>query len=116
MPKQIKFIFSLLLCACLSSCVVFHGYSRSFSQGNLIFPEQVAQLHPGMSVQEVLVIMGSPLFVDTFSDNRLNYVYTFKAHDRIVVEKRVVVTVKNGRVSNIEVFIPPVANIPPDQQ
>ena len=101
MIKYTKILSILIIITSLNGCIVFQGYSPPFSQGNLITPEQVSELHIGMSASQVLDIMGSPMLIDTFSDNRLDYVYTFQKSGKTVTHKRLIVSITNGRVSNI---------------
>lgn len=54
-------------------------YRVNIQQGNIITPEMVHELHVGMSKEKVYDIMGSPVLLDTFNDNRWAYIYTFKA-------------------------------------
>jgi outer membrane protein assembly factor BamE len=110
MIKYTKILSILIIILGLNGCILFHGYSPPFSQGNLISPEQVSELHVGMPAGQVLEIMGSPLLIDTFSDNRLDYVYTFQTHSETTIHNRLIVSITNGRVSNI------VANIDPNDQ
>ncbi|MDB6063007.1 MAG: rane protein [Verrucomicrobiaceae bacterium] len=51
-------------------------YRLKIDQGNIITQEMVNQLKPGMTRDQVKFVMGSPLILDPFHDNRWDYVYT----------------------------------------
>ncbi len=53
-------------------------YKIDVQQGNVISQEQVDQLQPGMSRRQVRFIMGTPLMVDAFHQNRWTYMYTMQ--------------------------------------
>ena len=44
-------------------------------QGNFISQEMVAQLKPGMSKEQVRLVLGTPLLADIFHADRWDYVY-----------------------------------------
>lgn len=70
-------------------------------QGNVITPEMVAKLHTGMSEEQVKSIMGTPMLLNTFDDNRIDYVYTYKpAHDTMT-EKNITLIFRNHRLQSI---------------
>jgi outer membrane protein assembly factor BamE len=53
-------------------------YRLKIDQGNIITQEMVDQLKPGMSRDQVKFVMGSPLIVDPFHQDRWDYVYTLR--------------------------------------
>ena len=52
-------------------------YKLDVRQGNVLEPETVAQLQPGMSKRQVQTILGTPLLNDPFHQDRWDYVYAF---------------------------------------
>lgn len=92
----------LLASALFSGCVLFHGYRAPVQQGNVIKTAQLNQLHNGMSKNQVIAIMGTPILTNTFSDNRFNYVYTYQIERQRLHEKRVIVSFDHGRVNHVE--------------
>lgn len=89
----------LLLGLMLSGCMFVH--KMDIEQGNVVTPEMVAELHPGMSEKQVRDVMGSPILLNTFNDNREDYVYTYKPGGGKMSENNVVVMFRNGRVRAI---------------
>ena len=49
-------------------------YKMDIQQGNLLTQEQVSRLKPGMSKEEVRLILGTPLLTDIFHADRWDYV------------------------------------------
>lgn len=61
---------ALLLPAC-------SAYRIDVRQGNYVDQEMVAQLRKGMTREQVRFVLGTPLVVDMFRENRWDYVYRF---------------------------------------
>lgn len=53
-------------------------YKVDVIQGNFISKEQVAQLRPGLSRDEVKAVLGTPLMASLFHADRWDYVFTMK--------------------------------------
>lgn len=79
MMRKLTTIFALtLVCLSLSGCSLFHIYRQNIQQGNVMCPETIEQLRPGMTTDQVLYLMGTPVLSNTFQPNRWDYVYTYK--------------------------------------
>ena len=59
----------------LTSCST---YKMEVQQGNALTNDVIAQLKTGMSKDEVMSILGTPLLQDNFRSNRWDYVYFTK--------------------------------------
>ena len=94
-----KILVLALFCFAISSCAV---YQPDYEQGNIITPQMVSQLHKGMSVTQVKRIMGNPVLMNTFNNNRLNYVYTFKPGKGKLTQHGVSLTFTRGKLTSIE--------------
>jgi outer membrane protein assembly factor BamE len=84
--------FLLVACALLASCSSLRGISDSAAnpvnwitpykvdviQGNFVSKEQVEQLRPGMSRDQVKATLGTPLMASLFHADRWDYVFTLK--------------------------------------
>ncbi|MCP3676495.1 MAG: outer membrane protein assembly factor BamE, partial [Deltaproteobacteria bacterium] len=53
-------------------------YRQDVQQGNVVTQEMVDKLRPGMNKRQVKYILGTPLLVDTFHQNRWDYIYTMR--------------------------------------
>jgi outer membrane protein assembly factor BamE len=69
-----KFLAAFALAAALSGCGVV--YKVDVYQGNLLKPENVEQLRPGLNKRQVLELLGSPAVADPFHQSRWDYVST----------------------------------------
>lgn len=68
---------SLGLSAC-SSWGLPRVHKIDVQQGNVITQEMVNLLEPGMTHTQVRYIMGSPMIIDTFHEERWDYLYHFQ--------------------------------------
>ncbi len=74
MQKLIRTLGFATLALSLASCRLV--YTPDVQQGNILTKEAVAQLKPGMTKRQVLVLMGSPSVASPFEQDRWNYVST----------------------------------------
>lgn len=93
-----KLLYTLLLVLLLPGCNIVH--KMEIEQGNVITPQMLEQIHTGMTKKQVEEIMGTPILLNTFNDNRVDYVYTFKPAGGKMTEKSVVLTFNKGRLSS----------------
>ncbi|MEO7403411.1 MAG: outer membrane protein assembly factor BamE [Burkholderiales bacterium] len=63
-------------------------FKMEVQQGNFLAQEAVSQLKPGMTREQVRFLLGSPLVVDPFRDNRWDYVYTRQPANTYRTERR----------------------------
>jgi outer membrane protein assembly factor BamE len=71
-------------------------------QGNIITPDMTQRLHTGMTEYQVKKVMGTPVLVNTFSDNRMDYVYTFKPGRGKMTEKQITLVFRGGILREIK--------------
>jgi outer membrane protein assembly factor BamE len=97
-----KIFFTLVIAMgwFLSGCV----HKMNVQQGNIIEQAKVDQLHRGMTTEEVKNLMGTPVLMNTFKDNRVDYVYTNKPGYGAGTEKTVTLSFQRGRLENIRQF------------
>jgi outer membrane protein assembly factor BamE len=91
----------VLLALLISGCSWFQPYHKPIQQGNTIKDYQVNQLRIGMPEFEVKQIMGEPVLVNAFANDRLDYVYTFKSKAEFQ-QKKVILSFRNKQLSNIQ--------------
>ena len=83
MKKLVLFSISLVvLGACSRS---FDGgynppllYKLDVQQGNVIEQDMLDRLKPGMDKEQVRYVMGTPVLIDPFHNNRWEYIYSFQ--------------------------------------
>ena len=100
-------IFVLLACLLLAGCSFLPTilYKIDVQQGNVVTEEMVEKLKPGMTKSQVLFVLGSPLIMDAFRDNRWDYVYLFREKGELVEQKRMTVFFDDDVLVNIENYL-----------
>jgi len=95
----------LMLCG-LAACSL-KPYRIDIQQGNVVTPEQVALLKPGMSKEQVRYLLGTPLLVDVFHKQRWDYFYRLEKGSTREVETRQVVIFFNdgGKVESTRIDV-----------
>ena len=85
----IQTAFIVMACTVLASCGSMSSsainpvnwitpYKVDVIQGNFISKEQVEQLQPGLSREQVKALLGTPLLASLFHADRWDYVFTLK--------------------------------------
>ncbi len=75
---KLKFIITLFTLAWLTGCSIAESrlvYRIDVQQGNVIEQDAVDQLVPGMSRRQVQFLLGSPMVIDVFHQDRWDYFY-----------------------------------------
>jgi outer membrane protein assembly factor BamE len=87
---------------------IFRPHRINVQQGNFISREMVAQLKEGMQKNEgitrdqVLFALGTPLLTDPFHADRWDYVFRLKKNTGEVISSRVTAFFKDNRLARIE--------------
>ena len=77
-------------------------YKVEVVQGNVISREQVEQLKPGMSRQQVRDLLGTPLVASLFHGDRWDYVFTLKRQGLEPQQRRLTVFFKGEALERFE--------------
>ena len=107
---------TLLVCLIAGGSVGLHGcgyvarglestgvsYRIPIQQGNVLTQERVNQLQPGMAKRQVRHLMGTPMLVDPFHQDRWDYVYTFRPPRGDTEERRISLYFENDQLARIE--------------
>lgn len=101
MAAKFTVLVSLIL---LTSCSYLPHvlYKIDVQQGNVVTEDMLEKLKPGMTKSQVLFVLGSPLIVDAFRDNRWDYVYVFRKKGDLTEQKRLTLYFDNDTLINIE--------------
>ena len=101
----ISFIFLIFLSACTKS---FDGgyevpllYKIDIQQGNVIEQDMLDRLKPGMDMNQVKFIMGTPVIVDPFHNNRWEYLYTYQKGGAIREQRRITLHFEDEKLEQI---------------
>lgn len=92
-----KILALLVVFLALAGCI----RKMNIEQGNVLEPEQVNKIHTGMTEGQVKDVLGTPVLLNTFNDNRVDYVYTMKPGHGTMSEKYITLTFRGNRLQNI---------------
>jgi outer membrane protein assembly factor BamE len=108
----IALLLALPLAACGSGLRIpgITPYRIEIQQGNFVSQEQMAQLKPGMSKEQVRLALGTPMLADLFHADRWDYVYSREATDGTRESRKVAVHFVDGKLERIDGDgVPPLA-------
>ena len=71
---QLRIILLLLVSLSLSACI--RPYQPDIQQGNILNNSDLKEIRYGMSKQEVLYILGTPMVIDPFNESRWDYYFS----------------------------------------
>ncbi|MGB5446367.1 MAG: outer membrane protein assembly factor BamE [Psychromonas sp.] len=91
-------IFSLSGCSYLYDTFV---YQIDVTQGNYIDDEKLDQVKLGMSQEQVIFILGSPMLIDQFDSSKWYYIRYIKPGGEAIQQNKVVFTFNNMLLTNI---------------
>ena len=77
-------------------------YKIDIQQGNVVEQKTVNRLQPGMSKSQVRYIMGTPLLVDVFHQDRWDYYYSMKKGSQDRIKERIALFFEDDRLVRIE--------------
>jgi len=77
-------------------------YRIDIQQGNVLEQETLDQLKPGMTMQQVRFIMGTPMIVDPFHQNRWEYIYTYSEGGKRRQQRRVTLYFRDNKLDYVE--------------
>jgi outer membrane protein assembly factor BamE len=75
-------------------------------QGNALDQESVARLKPGLSRSQVRFLLGTPLVVDPFRNDRWDYVYLYYKAGSLTEQKRISLFFEGDTLTRIEGDLP----------
>lgn len=81
---------------------IFRPYRPDIQQGNFVSQEMVAQLKPGMTQDQVIFLLGTPLLTDVFHSDRWDYSFRLQKGNGEITTSRVTVFFKDKLVSTFE--------------
>lgn len=94
MQSLIKFSLLIIVSCALSACI--RPYQPDIQQGNIINNSDLRQIEYGMSKQEVLFILGTPMIIDPFNESRWDYYYSNKNQQSQETMTRLVTVLFDG--------------------
>ena len=89
----------LTLIVALGACKT---HRIDIQQGNLLTDKEIGQITPGMSKREVRYILGTPLIVDPFHQDRWDYFYSLDTRQGHITQRRVTLVFSEDKLDRIE--------------
>ncbi len=94
-------LFAAILALLLSGCLTV--YKTEIQQGNVVTQEMIDKLKPGMTRSQVRFVLGTPLIVDPFHQDRWDYYYYLRRANETAGEtQRVTVVFKNDLLITVQ--------------
>jgi len=87
----------LLILLSLTGCI----RKMNIEQGNVLTPDMVSKIHTGMTESQVKDVLGTPVLLNTFNDNRVDYIYTMKPGYGTMEEKYITLIFEHHRLQMI---------------
>jgi outer membrane protein assembly factor BamE len=94
-------IFSLSGCSFLYDTFV---YQIDITQGNYIDEGKVAQVELGMTQEQVIYILGSPMLIDQFDSSKWYYIRYIKPGGEEAQSEKIQLTFENRVLTDVERF------------
>jgi len=111
--------FPWLLLALLAGCGSLSNpidrikpHKIDIPQGNVLTQEMLDKLKPGMTPSQVRFILGTPLIVDPFHNNRWDYVYRLEKEGKVVENRRITVIFEEERLKLLQGDVLPKPELP----
>lgn len=93
--RALKTALVLMTCSTLLSACI-RPYQPDIQQGNIINNSDLREIRAGMSKQEVLFILGTPMVIDPFNEQRWDYFYSRRDQQRKQTAQRVITVIFDG--------------------
>jgi outer membrane protein assembly factor BamE len=78
------------------------AYTPPLQQGNVIEQDALSRLKPGMTRSQVRFLLGTPLVVDVFRNDRWDYVFFLRRQGQAPQQRRVTVMFDGDQLARIE--------------
>lgn len=95
-------LLGILLLGTACSRVPLGVYRIDVQQGNVLSEDMLAQLSPGMEKRKVRFLLGTPMLIDTFNQDRWDYIYTYSRSGGTIEQRRVTLFFEDERLERIE--------------
>ena len=104
-PMNIKKIFaSIIVTFSLSGCSYLYDtfvYQIDVVQGNYIDSEKLAKIEIGMTQEQVIYVLGSPMLIDQFDSSKWYYIRYIKPGGEDIQQSEILLTFKDGQLNEI---------------
>ncbi|WP_404365060.1 outer membrane protein assembly factor BamE [Marinobacter sp.] len=93
---------ALMLVTLLAGCAFPGVYKINVQQGNILSEEELTQLQPGMTRDQIHSVLGSPIMLNPVDPSREYYIYTFQKSGGDILEQRIIVYYEADRFDHYE--------------
>jgi outer membrane protein assembly factor BamE len=104
--RALRFALPVVALLALGGCSLDRWTPRTYEpplqQGNVIEPDAVAKLKPGMTRSQVRFLLGTPMVVDVFRTDRWDYVYLHKRQGEPTRQRRLAVFFEADLLARVE--------------
>jgi outer membrane protein assembly factor BamE len=76
-------------------------YKVDIQQGNVIEQDMLDRLKPGMDKNQVKYIMGTPVLIDPFHNNRWEYIYSFQVGGGIREQRHITLHFEDDKLNRV---------------
>jgi len=115
-PMRNSILFVLVVASLESGCGAklpsVKPFKMEVQQGNVVTSKMLLQLRPGMTRSQVRYIMGTPLIVDSFRDNRWDYFYELRKEGKVIEKRRVILDFDKDSLVSVRGDVIPSAENP----
>jgi outer membrane protein assembly factor BamE len=100
-------LFTLLVLLQFLGCSVFPSvlFKIDVQQGNVVTQDMIEKLKPGMTKSQVRFVLGTPLIVDAFRDNRWDYAYVRQEKGELIEQKRLTIFFESEKLTHFENYL-----------
>ncbi|MFT6925501.1 MAG: outer membrane protein assembly factor BamE [Psychromonas sp.] len=99
-----KIVVFLFFISSLSGCTFLYDtfvYQIDVTQGNYLEDDKLDQINLGMSQEQVIFILGSPMLIDQFDSSKWYYIRYIKPGGEAIEQDHVVFTFDNRLLTKI---------------
>ena len=86
-------------------------YKIDIQQGNVIEQEMLDQLKPGLDKAQTRFIMGAPVLIDPFHNNRWEYIYSFQKGGGAREQRHIILHFEDDKLTHISGDVRPATAI-----
>jgi outer membrane protein assembly factor BamE len=102
-----RFAPALIVASLVAGCGVprvpgITPYKPEIQQGNYLSQDLIAQVKPGMTREQVRFLLGTPLLVDIFHNDRWDYIYWREATDGRREQRKVALFFADNKLTRME--------------
>lgn len=97
-----QFALIVYLSVSIAACSFFEIKKLDIVQGNIVTQISYEKLKKGLSVEEVIKLLGSPLIQDAFHKDRLDYVYRLQNGENLKTQYRLSLYFKEDKLERWE--------------